>query len=96
MYASISNLKKVLVQSPLLKSADAAEIANAAQRSGITVSAGEIAKFVSESGVRELRSADLAAIVGGPAPHAGTMHEVLHVSVDHLDDLVVQKTKSEC
>jgi hypothetical protein len=51
-----------------LKSANAAEIANVAQRSGISVSAGEIAQFVSNPGVRELQTADLAAVVGGAKP----------------------------
>jgi len=69
MNASISKLAELLSQNPSLagqlKSANAAEIANVAQRSGINVSASEIAQFASSTGVRELQSTDLAMVVGG-------------------------------
>jgi len=69
MNASMSKLATLLSQNPSLagqlKSANAAEIASVAQRSGINVSASDIAQFASNTGVRELHSADLAAVVGG-------------------------------
>jgi hypothetical protein len=72
MNASITKLAKLLAQNPSmaaqLKTAGPAEIANVAQRSGINVSASDIMQFVSNSGVRELHSADLSAVVGGKSP----------------------------
>ena len=72
MNASISKLAELLSKNPSLagqlKSANASEIATVAQRSGVNVSASEIAQFVSNTGVRELETTDLAMVVGGRAP----------------------------
>jgi hypothetical protein len=72
MNASITKLARLLAQNPSLagqlKSANPSEIASVAQRSGINLNASDIAQFVSNSGVRELHSSDLSAVVGGKAP----------------------------